>query len=210
MSHHLIISGTGRTGTTFLMQLLTELGLDTGFPDARSGLFENSNAGMEWDPWSPELPYVLKGPFLCYILDELLETRDIVIDHAIIPVRDLFAAAESRRDVERRTEPGAAADPATTSPWLAGLVPGGPVPGDPGDSQEAALAKMLHTLVLVLTRREIPMTFLDFPRLVSDHEYLYRRIGPLLPGVDATRFAEACASVARPELVHEFEAGPPP
>lgn len=30
--HHIIISGTGRAGTTFLVQLLTELELDTGFP----------------------------------------------------------------------------------------------------------------------------------------------------------------------------------
>ena len=29
--HHVIITGTGRSGTTLLIQLLTELGLDTGF-----------------------------------------------------------------------------------------------------------------------------------------------------------------------------------
>ena len=29
--HHVIITGTGRAGTTFLMELLTNLGLDTGF-----------------------------------------------------------------------------------------------------------------------------------------------------------------------------------
>ena len=28
---HVVISGTGRAGTTFLVQLLTHLGLDTGF-----------------------------------------------------------------------------------------------------------------------------------------------------------------------------------
>ena len=29
--HKVIITGTGRAGTTFLMQLLTAIGLDTGF-----------------------------------------------------------------------------------------------------------------------------------------------------------------------------------
>src|SRR6516164_482379 len=29
--HHTIISGTGRAGTTFLVKLLTNLGLDTGY-----------------------------------------------------------------------------------------------------------------------------------------------------------------------------------
>lgn len=30
---HIIISGTGRAGATFLVQLFTALGIDTGFTD---------------------------------------------------------------------------------------------------------------------------------------------------------------------------------
>jgi hypothetical protein len=45
--HHIIISGTDRSGTTFLVQLLTALGLDTGFTDLTSPVFANCDAGME-------------------------------------------------------------------------------------------------------------------------------------------------------------------
>jgi hypothetical protein len=31
MKRHILISGTGRAGTTFLVQLFTALGFDTGF-----------------------------------------------------------------------------------------------------------------------------------------------------------------------------------
>jgi len=44
-------------GTTFLVQLLTALGLDTGFPDAESGTLSNCNAGMEFDLRQTEVPY---------------------------------------------------------------------------------------------------------------------------------------------------------
>jgi hypothetical protein len=47
---HLIISGTGRSGTTFLVQLYTALGLDTGFTDATAGVNRHCQAGLEWGP----------------------------------------------------------------------------------------------------------------------------------------------------------------
>ena len=72
--HHLIISGTGRAGTTFLVQLLTELGLDTGFKDAFSEFHANCNAGMEWNLRREDAPYVVKSPELCEYLDEVLKT----------------------------------------------------------------------------------------------------------------------------------------
>src|SRR5689334_19108131 len=104
IKHHLIISGTGRAGTTFLVQLFTALGLDTGFSDLQSAIYENCNAGMEKDIHLPDAPYIIKTPWLCDYLDEVLENNDRVIDHAIVPVRDLYAAAQSRRDVSARTD----------------------------------------------------------------------------------------------------------
>ena len=48
----ILISGTGRAGTTFLVQLLTELGLDTGYSDPERVAMtysEQARAGLEWD-----------------------------------------------------------------------------------------------------------------------------------------------------------------
>jgi hypothetical protein len=100
--HHLIISGTGRAGTTFLVQLLTELGLDTGFTGSCAEIDPIAHAGLEHDLRAVDAPYVVKSPWLCDQLDELLARGDIRVDHAIIPVRDLSSAAKSRSEVHKR------------------------------------------------------------------------------------------------------------
>src|SRR5258706_14981308 len=76
--HHIIISGTGRAGTTFLIQLLTELGLDTGFPKGLT-LDLNSRAGMELDIRDPHAPYVIKSPWLCDYLDDVLKEGESLL-----------------------------------------------------------------------------------------------------------------------------------
>ena len=196
--HHLIISGTGRAGTTFLVQLLTELGLDTGFPHANSGIHESSNAGMEWNIKHHNAPYVVKNPALCKDLEDVLETGDVVVDCAIIPIRDLFASAESRRTVQRkvnkRDTPG-------------GLI----LTSNPSD-QEAVLAVQLHSLVHALAKHDVPMIWLYFPRLVKDPDYLYDKLKSVLPGQNAETFLRAFRAVSRPELVHDFkpESAPKP
>ena len=108
--HHVIISGTGRAGTTFLVQLLTALKLDTGFDNPKSAIDPNANAGMESDIRRANAPYIVKTPWLCDYLDDAIRVNQVVIDHAIIPMRDLFSAAESRRAVVRNAGRGAPPD----------------------------------------------------------------------------------------------------
>jgi hypothetical protein len=87
--HHVIISGTGRNDTTFLVQLLTALKLDTGFNNPASDISAIGNAGMELDITKENAPYIVKHPDLCDLLDEITPKEPIIIDHAILPVRDL-------------------------------------------------------------------------------------------------------------------------
>ena len=189
--HHLIISGTGRAGTTFLVQLLTELGLDTGFKDAFSDVHASCNAGMEWNLRREDAPYVVKSPELCEYLDEVLKTGDVVIDHAIVPVRDLYEAAESRRQVSRAAGGKRGAKGGL---WLT---------KNP-QAQEAVLAKQFCNLVRTLVEHEVPTIFLDFPRLVKDSEYLYAKLKPALPGVGYDAFCRAFQKLSNPKLVHQF------
>jgi hypothetical protein len=192
--HHLIISGTGRAGTTVLVQLLTDLGLDTGFADLSSGLFANCDAGMEWDIQHPDAPYIIKSPWLCDNLDEILQRGEAIIDHAIVPVRDLYSAAQSRRDVDQRSY---------------GIrnrreVPGGLWHTDNPAEQEAALAGQLYKLIYAITKNEIPMTLLHFPRFIHDPEYLYRQIAFAVRNVSYDSFLQSFRRVVRPELTHNF------
>jgi hypothetical protein len=195
MKHHIIISGTGRAGTTFLVQLLTALGLDTGFESYRAPIFENCNAGMEWDLRHPDAPYIVKSPWICDYLEEI--GPEIVIDHAIIPMRDLFAAAQSRRAISEKAGNLAPNE-----------VPGGLWHTATPEGQEEVLTHQLYKLLFAMTKRDIPMTLLYFPKFISDPEYLYKKLGFLLKGINYEVFLGGFQLVSRPELVHDFARSP--
>ena len=199
MKHHVIISGTGRAGTTLLVELLTAAGIDTGY-SAKGEIFANRDSGLEQNIWDPDAPYVVKMPFLCDLLDELMATGGYAIDHAIVPVRDLYAAAESRRDVMRRTTSPSAAVTQTLGPGVPGGLWGTMDPA----AQEAVLAKKFHRLLHTIARYEIPLTLLEFPRLAQDAPYLYRHIQPIFPTLDRRVFGRCFEDVVRPELIHSF------
>ena len=105
--HHLIVTGTGRAGTSFLVRYLTAMGLET-----RISLYgdcqwdESANAGLEdlprCDGTPARLPYVIKTPWMCEVIDPLLTASGMVIDAVVIPVRDLVEAATSRIILERQ------------------------------------------------------------------------------------------------------------
>jgi hypothetical protein len=217
--HKVIITGTGRAGTTFLVRLLTEVGVDTGYTpaEARSLVDSHSHAGLEHElhqtpdsrgvrNWlrqpkhairsllggSPRTPYVIKNPALCDHLDEIIAGGRVVIDHVYIPLRDLDEAALSRVRV-------GGAD---------GSQPGGLWKTDDPRQQRSVLAEMFFQLVHSLARHDIPHTFLLFPRLVADWAYTHHKLWFLVKDVDAEEFRAAFLRVADRRLVHRFVAQP--
>ena len=74
------------------------------------------------------------------------------------------------------------------------------------EEQEATLARMLHNLFFVITKHDIPVTLLHFPRLVRDPEYLYKKLGFLFPDIGYDDFLQCFQEMSRPELVHDFKA----
>jgi hypothetical protein len=191
--HKVIISGTGRSGTTFLVRLLTELGLDTGIVKRNwdRKYYEHCNAGLEHDLLDPKTPYIVKNPSLCETLPSILATGRFVIDHAYIPIRELGDATASRVSVGGSN----------------GSVPGGLLStSDPGQ-QRAVLAEMFHGIVHTLVANEIPVTFILFPRMVQDADYTRRSLAFLLDGITPSDFQGAFERVADPALVHSFGEG---
>lgn len=188
----IIISGTGRAGTTFLMQLLTELGEDTGYTAASwpRDYDHHCAAGLERDIAAVDAPRIVKNPALCETLPDLLARGEVVVEHAIIPVRSLAEAARSRMRI------GGAGD-----------TPGGLWGTSDAAEQQAVLAENFHRLVHTLVHYEVPITFLDFPRFVRDRCYAWSKLRPLLSDVDAETFRLAFERVARPELIHDFSRG---
>lgn len=194
--HHVIISGTGRAGTTFLVSLLSELGLDTGFRNHSSFVFAACNAGLERDIRKDGSAYIVKAPQLCDHLGEALQSGEVVIDHAFIPVRDLYSAAESRRDVSQRN----------SAMGVTEKIKGGLWGTADGSNQEMILTEKLYNLVYQIAKYDIPLTLLSFPRIVVDPAYLFGKLRPVFPSLKYRPFLKAFRAVSKPTLVHTFDA----
>lgn len=85
--HHVVITGTGRCGTTFLVELLTNLGLDTGFSLAHTSQLKDevAHAGLEKNIDDQDCPYIIKNPGFCDQAKDVLQRKDIIIDHIYTP-----------------------------------------------------------------------------------------------------------------------------
>ncbi|WP_213952844.1 hypothetical protein [Variovorax sp. dw_954] len=205
MKHHLLIAGTGRAGTTFLVQYLAACGLETQLSCGDSHLYdENAQAGLEDILLGQaNAPYVCKSPWLFEFVERLLGDRNIAIDAVIIPMRSLVEAATSRVVNEMRgryAANGMAEDALYWSTWA--TVPGGVVYSLNPIDQARVLAMGFHHLLHALVRHEVPVVFLDFPRLVEDAQYLYRSLHPVLGDkVDRKRALAEHARLAAPGKV---------
>jgi hypothetical protein len=198
---HLLIAGTGRSGTSFLVDYLTALGLDTTIARTGRGQWhEAAQAGFENFPLvDPDVPYVVKTPWLTEFIDEVLANKNFGIDAVIIPVRDLAEAAASRIVNERR-------DIHERAPWMAkfekswdnwGNTPGGIVYSLNAVDQGRIIAAGFHHLVQRLVAADIPIVFLAFPKLVEDGDYLFEKLRNHLPkGVTRAGALQAHANVA--------------
>jgi hypothetical protein len=188
MRKHLLIGGTGRAGTSFLVQYLTGVGLDTHLSHKGGNAWwdESANAGLEDFPFGPgadALPYVIKQPYLYEMIDQMIESDQVGIDGVIVPMRGLVEAATSRTLNEMRSSYERI--PAMSSfekTWeTIGHTPGGVVFSLNPIDQARLLAVGFHLLLERLVHADIPVVFLDFPRLVEDADYLFAKLRPFIP-----------------------------
>lgn len=190
MSGHLVIAGTGRAGTTFLVRWLGACGLDVGEwgPDAYD---EAARAGLERSLLTPgpdPLPHVVKDPWLWAYCNDVDPTT---IDLLVVPVRDsLEAAAESRVRVEREAQ--AATHPGRTV-GVTDFTPGGLLVPLDAAWQAQVLAVGLHRLLAWAALHEVPTCLLSYPLLATDVEHLLR--SPLGEMVDYEIGRKAHAAV---------------
>ena len=190
---HVLITGTGRAGTSFLVQLLTHLGLDTGFTPEALKLLPFARAGLETGLWTRNPPYIVKSPFACDVDESLFRGRDR-IEHAIIPVRRFEAAAASRVHVQQEAT-GRRDGPKT---------PGGLWGTEIADQQAATLRFKFTNLIETLVSLDVPITFLRYPGFIREPDYLYEKLRWLLGDVAWDRFHETFARVVKPEWIHQF------
>ncbi|WP_431509074.1 hypothetical protein [Variovorax sp. DAIF25] len=205
MKHHLLIAGTGRAGTTFLVQYLAECGLDTHIArDQYRGYDEDANAGLEDLPLNdPDAPYVIKSPWLFEYVERVLADEQTVVDAVVIPMRGIVEAAASRTVNELRARhamPGLHDDCKQWETW--GTTAGGVVYSLNPIDQARLLSLGFHELLHALVKRNVPIVLLDFPRFIEDPDYLHDALSATLgDGVDRASALRAHARVAEPSKV---------
>lgn len=186
----IVITGTGRAGTTLLVRVLTRLGLDTGEASGKlSGVDARTRGGLESRLDAPDAPYVVKDTTLPFRLGLLLEAGTVSVSHVIVPIRNLDLAAASRvrgsnygRNIFARGGLWGTVDPV---------------------KQRDALASMLYELMYTIARFELPHTLLEFPRFATDWQYTYRALSFLAPDQPPEAFRDALAAVVETDLIHE-------
>jgi len=178
-----VITGVGRSGTTFLVELMTALGLDTGFADdeKRKAYFHvEAKAGLEINPMrEPDPPYIVKDPRICDYIDELVSCGRFDIEHVFVPIRRLEEVAASRA-IQTECNSTAGGLWKTKHSYL----------------QALPLAETFYRLMDHMAFHDLSFTTLSFPRLALDAEYTYRRLGHLVIDIDFATFQSS------------FQAGP--
>lgn len=206
---HVVITGTGRTGTTFLIELFTHLGFDTGFDtdEIVAGKNKIARAGLELDIRDGNCPFVVKSPWFCDYAEEVIHREDIDLRHVLVPIRDLSAAAESRRQVSRARISKLSVFKRLRHSIRPKTYPGGlwHTDSDKPGKQEEVLLRQIYKLMLTLSNAAVPVTFMRYPRIVKDCPYLYEKLQPVLKNVSYDFFQMTFNKVADPALVNNFD-----
>ena len=159
----ILITGTGRCGTTFLMILFTHLKLDTGFTvDNYEKFIDKGNSGLEKYDYIFEKSYILKNPQYFGDFEKILEY--VNLDCVIIPLRNYEDSSKSR------FEKGLT--------WKANNQ----------DEQVAWYHKLVAEYVLLMAKNDIPTIFLDFERMISSKEYLFDKLRSIIKDVSFEEF----------------------
>lgn len=201
MRHHVVITGTGRSGTSFLVQLLTRLGLDTGFSveELDGKLDAIGRAGLESNIRDEHAAYVVKSPNISNYIEEILENPQIKLDLVIIPVRDITEAANSRVKVSKDN---------LSNKGLFGQIfgskrghAGGMMKTSDPEKQQFVLLKSLSHLLVECAKHDQPIALIHYPRLMDDASYLYSKLQPILGGITEEVFAAAHKQTLKPDWV---------
>jgi hypothetical protein len=156
----ILITGTGRSGTTFLIKLFTFLGYDTGFTkeNYKKFIYKNCNSGLEKS--YKENHYILKNPLFLENINEIINDKNIIIKLVIIPIRDYSLSAKSRVNHKKKH--------------------GGLWNAETEEEQIQFYYKIISNYVFYMTKFNIPTIFIDFDNMVTNKEYLFNKLKNIL------------------------------
>jgi hypothetical protein len=202
---HVVITGSGGSGSSFLVELLANLGLDTGYKGLKS--FQKNGE----DSFTEESPYIVESSVFHQVAKEILHRKDLTIDHIFIPIRDLRRRRDGihanssmdklLNDLGRllwETDQFASPEEALQKARM--LLMAKSAKANELATQDHVLER-LYQLLLATSDSDVPVTFMHFPRILQDSRYLYAKLQPILGGVTYEFFRFTFAGTVRTDLV---------
>ena len=156
----ILITGTGRCGTTFLIKLFSFLDFNTGYTrdNYTLSISPNCNSGME-RKYNDNFN-VIKNPLFIEDIERIAQDKSILLKAVIIPIRDLKMSAKSR--VKHGKQNGGL--------WNA-----------TDELSQIKFYKNILTKYLVIsTKYDINTIFIHFNKMISDKTYLFNKLKPIL------------------------------
>ena len=147
-----VITGTGRCGTTFLMIIYTYLNMDTGYNISNLQLYENCNSGLEREITCPFR--VVKKPRFILTIGKILKSFEV--DFIVVPERPYEECARSR---EKH-----------------GKKPGGFFGAKDYQSQLSFYIENMQKFKKSVEGHNV--IYLDFYQMISSAEYTYEKLNP--------------------------------
>ena len=164
----ILITSTGRSGTTFVTLLYIFLNQDVNFTkktyQQELSKFYITNCGLEGDYDSEST--IIKNPNFLYKIAEI--KKHINIKYIVFPWRNFMQSAISRAYISQMTPNGGL--------WNATNV----------ESQIAFYKKSYKIFLFDTTRYKIPVIYLDFEQLIRDPYYVYQSLKPTFTNPQTT------------------------
>lgn len=174
----ILITGTGRSGTTFLIKLFSFLEFDTGFNKDNYSNFISSNCNSGMERSYQENYYILKSPDFLNNIEQIVEDPSIKVKTVIIPVRNYTISALKR--VKYKYKAGGL--------WNANDLP----------TQLQFYKDIMSNYVYIMTKYDINTIFINFDKMTSDKKYLFIKLKPILDekNIDFENFSQVYEEVS--------------
>lgn len=159
MSEKILITGTGRCGTTFLMLIYIHLNEDTPYKkeNYEKYIYKNCNSGLENNYLDNYR--ILKNPSYLNNILNIFNDSKINLKYFIIPIRNLENSCKSRE--------------------INGFKAGGFINKCSNYEQQLNNYNYLISNYLYLyVKYSIPTIFIDFDKMIIDSKYLYDKLLP--------------------------------
>ena len=172
MKEIICITGTGRSGTTFLMRLFTLLDLNTSYTKDdilnKHHINKECNSGLEKYSPNEKYPYIFKDPMVIYNAENFIIKRQITT--FILPIRNYDESAKSRSKYKKC---------------------GGFCAGAKNTEEQTMLYhKGIAETIYYASKYSIDLIILNFDKMISDSLYLFNKTSFLLNNTTYENFVE--------------------